>query len=698
MLCPVCLRDVNRFDESVDERGVPILTCPACSAPNIPLLYQEEYEKHPAIVLSIIGLTHHGKTVYITSLIDELERLGASWDGFFCNWLDETQLRVIRKRLQEIAAGRLPDATRSVFQRPQVVRLSNIPRVGGCQLLIYDTGGETFETVDGIREAGKYVFHSNSIVWLMSLQKDDLQTHQILSDTMTIYTQAMATMKANTRNQNLIIALTKGDLLLQVADLPQSARDFLNNDVLDPRHDPWQRLEKLSSDLENWLKNSGYHNMVNTARNRFKSVRYCIVSAQGSHATDQKLKLQIMPRGVLAPLFWLWRDSRPMIQLQTSSSTQNYLSLDEAIADAPAGATLRIPAGNYVIPKRIEIRQPITIVGEGNDLTTLRVMADKFSVGIKTSGVVTFRNLVIERAGAAAADVIRVMDGELHLDKCTILNAISAPRVAQGSGIILTGKASLSMIDSRIERCEAFGLSMLGQSHAKISRSKFIANHRAGVMWSDGSSGQIVESISQDNKDGLRVQSSGAVIMSLNRCLSNRRNGILIENSPDVDMNDNVCQDNAEQGIEILGESSVQLRDNQCLRNQIHGILIGGPAKAGLENNLIEWNRLVGIKVLDTADIILKKNRVLYNETNGIEIAGSATAECTENECDDNNDHGICLSDRAILKIMGANSCRGNGGYGVWVSEAVQMNKMGRNTLSANKLGDIKDLRKKGWF
>ena len=165
MQCPFCLKLADDFPR-IEKRIV--CRCPNC--PNeIPLLYPRDYDKYPAVPVAIIGPRGHGKTAYIEALISHLETR-VEWDGFGCGWIDQDGRRRTRERLLRLREyGEMPDASLEVFPTPQVLRLQQIPRVGGCQLIFFDTGGEVFTDIDSFRDAGRYVAACRVVVWLISL-------------------------------------------------------------------------------------------------------------------------------------------------------------------------------------------------------------------------------------------------------------------------------------------------------------------------------------------------------------------------------------------------------------------------------------------------------------------------------------------------------------------------------------------------
>src|SRR4051812_2264215 len=451
MLCPHCLRpgDLQLADDPDQGR---VLRCPnpGCDYPTVPVLYGEDYHAHPPTPVSIVGLSGHGKTVFIESLLQEIQQLGARWSesGFFFTWLDEIQMRNAYKRIRALREGQLPKGTKTVFQQPQVLRLSNIPRVGGSQLVIFDTGGEAFLDSATLADAGKYVRHSSAVIWLLSLKKGDpYDTPDDVNQMMTVYLQTMSRMGGRTQDQTLVLVLTKGDELLHRPDLPESARTALATADYSPAGPVWPVLEEASADLENWLKSEkcGYHNLVNLVKSRFKAVRYAVVSAQGAPSDGASLQFGLMPRGVLAPLLWLWRLNREPITVQNGKAPALYLNATEAILGADGGE-VQLEAGTYRFPAALNLRKPVTVRGRGPGRTVLEVEHPGYGIGVAAAGTVAFHGLTLRRTGPHPGDVVRVLQGQLDLADVVVTGGQAGTvdgKPVQGTGVLAARQSKL---------------------------------------------------------------------------------------------------------------------------------------------------------------------------------------------------------------------------------------------------------------
>lgn len=300
LLCPNCLTGVESFQNVVEGETGGYL-CPGCGG-DVPLRYVRDYDSYPPIVLSLIGFSGHGKTVYVASLWGALTRACAEWPDFSYIPLDEQALQAVRERQDALERGDLPDATQQVFPRPVILRMDGVPGIGKCQLLVYDTSGEAFEQVNHLKEYGGYVTQSPAVVWLVSLQ--DLGSPRDLLALLTRYLQAVEEMRGQPKNQVLLVLLTKGDQLLNSEDAPHYVRACLNGD--ESANSPETR-SRLSAEIEEWLseQHSEYRLFARRVREEFRDVRFGVSSALGSAPDGRRLAVAPTSRGVMWPIIQL---------------------------------------------------------------------------------------------------------------------------------------------------------------------------------------------------------------------------------------------------------------------------------------------------------------------------------------------------------------------------------------------------------
>ena len=74
-ICPVCIQNVEQFTEQRSEDGATLHhLCPRCGD-TVASEYATDRSARPLLV-SLVGLKSHGKTVFLSSLLHELDPTG----------------------------------------------------------------------------------------------------------------------------------------------------------------------------------------------------------------------------------------------------------------------------------------------------------------------------------------------------------------------------------------------------------------------------------------------------------------------------------------------------------------------------------------------------------------------------------------------------------------------------------------------
>ena len=704
MLCPFCLKEVELFEPSDD--GQPGLTCPSCKSSNIPVLYPRDYASHPGIPVALIGPSGHGKTAYIESLINHLEER-IVWPGFGCTWVDQIGMMNSRLRLRALREfGEMPDFTNVVFPEPQVIRLKKVPRIGGCQLVFYDTSGEVFSDTESFRVAGRYVASCKVVIWLVSLT--DLEHRLQLCDLLTVYNQTVVTMGGDPREQTIILVLTKGDKLCgtnedhQHLRLPKAAQDLLMNDDLNPAGDAWTRLSEVSHTIEKWLPTVGQRNLTNLLIDEFKAVHFCVVSALGSTPpTDgEKTPFQPAPKGVLAPIFWLWRELLAAVEVETNGRKELFFDLAEAIAAAAPGTTIRIGAGVSTLPGRVEIFKPVTIVGAGIDKTVIQCAARQRVFGIKLGDgqVVCLKGLTIEHVGAEPADVIVIVQGKIIIEQCVLRGGIpgTKPNDGFGNGLIAARTADAHLTGCSMIGNRGSGLSTRDATRISGDNCTFADNARSGIDIS-GTSAMFRSSLFRGNRmHGVRAAAKCEVALR-DKCTieSNSSNGVHAVDDVRLIIDD--CRLIANGIDPVIPKDGVVMKDrvvailtgNKFSQSGQAGISVQNQVSGRIEGNECFDNRLDGIDVEDEALIEVTGNQCRGNLRAGIRYNANSRGVCRGNTCNGNRETGIEVAGNAAPELSDNGCHKTTRGPGFRVAEAGFSNFLEGNVASENGDGDL---------
>ena len=301
MLCPYCLKEFSGTK------------CQTQGCPEIPIAYLEAqkglFPRAPAM-FSAVGFSGHGKTVYLAALFQVMGRnLVNVWPDFYRQGLETEAVRTVMDNLARLEKGVLPDPTPRNFPRPSLHKLVDMPHFKTRTWLVYDPPGEAFESDADIERFAHFVGNSRAVVFLISVPDLNEPKGQDMYRLLELYVLGMKRLHADTTKQHLVVTFTKSDRIAeQLERYPIAHRHLLDGDY-SVMSDPKQYLKRIadvSKDLENFVRRElDGEAFLRFARNSFKSVALCAVSALGSAPEDGKLQTKINPHCVADPLIWV---------------------------------------------------------------------------------------------------------------------------------------------------------------------------------------------------------------------------------------------------------------------------------------------------------------------------------------------------------------------------------------------------------
>ena len=306
MLCPYCVEEIKKTEKN----------CPKCEK-EIPLLYKKYYPnsgiftKKEPVVMSAVGFSGHGKTVYFASLLYVMNNeLTKVWQRFFRQSIDREAVDIVRQNSRMLEQRELPESTRQNFPHPNVHHLAHLPKHKNKLLVIYDTSGEAFEEDLRLERYASFVTRTRTVMFLISLIDLENPISENIHRLLDVYVQGMERLKANSKKQNLIVVFTKADVLLDkyFKDYPDIAHHLTSPSYVElgDYKKYVSKLQAISSALADFMKNTlDAHNFVNMAKDSFKSVSYCAISSLGHAPEGARLKDNMSPIRVADPLLWI---------------------------------------------------------------------------------------------------------------------------------------------------------------------------------------------------------------------------------------------------------------------------------------------------------------------------------------------------------------------------------------------------------
>jgi tetratricopeptide (TPR) repeat protein len=330
MICPYCVEDVPAGSTRHSE-------CPVAKEKNFPLLYRKYHggkEETEPVVLSVLGFSGHGKTVFLCALFHYLDRcLPKVWPGFVNQVLDQDSLSNLSVHRKKLEAKKVPDRTGQSFPRPGIFRLSDmpcgpvddrVPFLEDTTLLVYDPPGEALEAASKIVEFARFVKRSRCVLFLVDLWSLHPSIASEMERLLETYVLSMPLMEIEKRSQHLIVVYTKADdvkvsvpqfatLLKENPEYEAYLSEQLPEMMGNPR-EHLRQLDEISHLLEDFTRTKlGAQKFINLASKWFASVSYTAVSSLGAAPEkavtetggEATLAVEMSPRGVADPLLYV---------------------------------------------------------------------------------------------------------------------------------------------------------------------------------------------------------------------------------------------------------------------------------------------------------------------------------------------------------------------------------------------------------
>ncbi len=328
-----------------------------------------------------------------------------------------------------------------------------------------------------------------------------------------------------------------------------------------------------------------------------------------------------------------------------------FRTLAEAVAGAPAGATLRLSPGAHRLDEPLEINKPLTLVGAGIDKCQVIGRAHWYVVRFSGSGAFAADGIEFRHQGGEWASVVEIASGEITLDRC---------RFTGGRAWGALDENGMSPLMDDLER--------RGLTSELMNPLKMMAGEgmRTGSgLWVYGKTHGVVRNCAATGNqgDGIALEESADVQASDNRCFQNERSGLFVTGLSRSLIRGNICRENGESGIAFHQNAAGQAIANRCESNGLAGIAVLGAAQPVLECNICEANKRIGIAFLGEATGMARENEARRNVT-GIYVGEQARPELKQNQCERNQSNGITFDNHA-KGVASQNRCLGNGANGI---------------------------------
>ncbi|AFZ73564.1 NosD domain-containing protein [Natronobacterium gregoryi] len=307
-------------------------------------------------------------------------------------------------------------------------------------------------------------------------------------------------------------------------------------------------------------------------------------------------------------------------------------TIQEAIEEAPANTTIRVPEGEY--EETLEIERPLTLLGDGD--VTIRGDGNG-SVVTATADRTGLVGLEITGSGAqrTGADELPGDDPEDEEWDATF-----EQNYAGGDAGIAMHTASDSLVEDVTVHSSASGI-IIRRGGESVVRNATVYSPEA---WTDGHAGILTvhspivveESTVYDGRDGLYAHQSEELVVR-DSTFDGNRLGVHLMHTSEALVAANDVHDQVNTGIYVMtGPERNALVDND-VRSDEYAIFVSG-SDSYVAGNVLTDSR-VGLRI-DSTGTIYEHNVVAGNEIGAKERSLLPTNQVYANDFVDNDVHG----------------------------------------------------------
>lgn len=203
--------------------------CEGCHR-DVPTSFIKAAQRIAPVYLATMGVTQHGKTVYLDSIAVTIENLGKITENTFHDYLDDDTFKTIRDiRVQVLQRQERKPTPPTENPVPLLINIHNFLDTSIIPLVIYDLAGEVFDDRSAIEYYTRAMQHVHTIWFVVSLAdlKDDREG-RTLSDLFNVYRAGMERINVDINGRNLLVVYSKADRIS--SSVPPEIRSYLQRD------------------------------------------------------------------------------------------------------------------------------------------------------------------------------------------------------------------------------------------------------------------------------------------------------------------------------------------------------------------------------------------------------------------------------------------------------------------------------------
>jgi parallel beta-helix repeat protein len=199
----------------------------------------------------------------------------------------------------------------------------------------------------------------------------------------------------------------------------------------------------------------------------------------------------------------------------------DYPTLEEALEEAPEEAFIFLGPGTYRLEQRLDVSEPLRLVGAGMDQTEIVSEAAGYVVRFSGDGPFAVEDITFRHEGGAVADVVIVRGGKVAFARCRFTGAVRAGQEVK-AGLRLRESTVGVVQDCVAEENDGFGIAVEDEARPTVERNLCWENEQSGLLYSDGAGGEARQ----------------------NECSENGYHGISVNDQAEPTLEGNVCTDN----------------------------------------------------------------------------------------------------------------------------------------------------------
>lgn len=315
----------------------------------------------------------------------------------------------------------------------------------------------------------------------------------------------------------------------------------------------------------------------------------------------------------------------------------DYPTLEAAIEGVEEGSIIMLEAGMYNIEETLRISKALTLQGAGKDQTILSNGQPEGVFVYNGSGMLELNGITFQYTGTESGSAASIENGEFQIVDCRFTATQGPQPKTTGNGLILWGTSNGSLLASRFDRNQFFGLFVIGEATVTVESCEFFENGMDGVLFSGQSHGTVRGSVSSNNvQHGFSARGDAQVVYE--GCVTNGNGAV---------------------GFGGWDNTVVEIKQSKIYQQTHHGVNLGGNTVVTVTDCDIYENGQDGFMAHTESQLIATENRVYDNKLHGFAIVGQANATIENNEINNNASRGIAFGESASGVVQG-NTCAGN--------------------------------------